>query len=54
MKLEKVIMPLMGRLQTALMGDEMGGMGGYGGYGSAPEMYQGGEGGFDPMGGMNE
>mgnify|MGYP000888469167 FL=1 len=26
-------MPLMGRLQTALMGDQMGGMGGMGGAG---------------------
>ena len=38
-KFERVVMQIMGRLQTAMMGDEMGGMGGYGGYGP-PEMYQ--------------
>lgn len=33
MKLERILMPLMGQLQTALVGDQMGGMGGYGGEG---------------------
>jgi len=49
-------MPLMGKLQTALVGDQMGGMGGFGGYGAAPDMYQGGQGygEYDQMGGMNE
>lgn len=31
-------MPLMGKLQTALVGDEMGGMGGFGGY--PPNQFQ--------------
>jgi len=36
-------MPIMGRLQAALIGgDDMGGMGGYGGFGSGPDMFQGG------------
>jgi len=28
-KLEEILMPLMGKLQTSLMGDSMGGYGGY-------------------------
>ncbi len=39
-------MPLMQKLQTALIGDEMGGMGGYGGH---PGQ---GFGDYDQMGGM--
>lgn len=45
-KFEQVLMPLMQKLQTALIGDEMGGMGGYGGY---PGQ---GFGDYDQMGGM--
>jgi hypothetical protein len=45
-KLEQVLMPLMQKLQTALIGDEMGGMGGYGGH---PGQ---GFGDYDQMGGM--
>lgn len=42
-------MPLMGRLQTALAGDQMGGYGGYGGYGAYPEEYDNAMGpGFSP------
>jgi hypothetical protein len=48
---EKAVMPLMGRLQTALAGDEMGGLGGMGGYGSYPEEYENNMGG---MGGYSE
>lgn len=39
-------MPLMGQLQTALVGDQMGGYGGYGGY---PQDFGGMEG-MDGMG----
>lgn len=46
MKLEKILMPMMGQLQTALMGDQMGG---YGGYGEGDMM---GMGGMGDMGGM--
>ena len=40
-------MPLMQKLQTALIGDQMGGMGGYGG--GYPDQ---GFGDYDQMGGM--
>lgn len=44
-------MPLMGKLQTALVGDDMGGYGGaYGGYGDYDQMDMGGMGGM----GMSE
>jgi len=56
--LEQILIPLMGKLQTALIGDEMGGMGGYGGPGSYPSEYENmgdmqGMGGMGGMG-MNE
>ena len=47
-KLENVLMPLMGQLQTALIGDNMGGMGGYGG------MDMGMGGGMPMMGGPGD
>jgi hypothetical protein len=45
-RLEQCLMPLMGKLQTALVGDEMGGLGGFGGY---PNQYEDMDGG-NPMG----
>lgn len=54
MKLERILMPLMGQLQTALVGDQMGGMGGYGGQDYGGMGGYGGEGmgmpGMDGMG----
>jgi hypothetical protein len=44
MQLEQIIMPLMQKLQMALMGDQMGGVGGY----PADQGY----GDYDQMGGM--
>ena len=45
-RLEQILMPLMGELQTALVGDGMGGYGGMGG--------MGGMGDYDQMGSMGD
>lgn len=49
-ELEQVLMPLMTELQTALVGDQMGGMGGMG----YPGDYDQGMGGMGGLGGYNE
>jgi hypothetical protein len=54
-RLELILMPLMSKLQKAMMGDEMGGFGGYGGpmqFGGNDMGGYGGEGDFGGMGGM--
>lgn len=45
-------MPLMGKLQAALIGDDMGGFGGFGGQGTYPSEYeQGYDQGMEGLGG---
>jgi len=54
MKLESVLMPLMGQLQSALVGEAgMGGMGGMGMMGGE-DMGMGGMGGMGGEGGFSE
>lgn len=51
-RLEKILMPLMGQLQSALAGDQMGGYGGYGGQDMGGMDFGGGMGGMPGMDGM--